>query len=64
MASENYGKTGKLKVNKTVNSFANDGSFLEMYKQRLKEQQASIEENTDVKAGTEKRKTTNALLQV
>ena len=67
MASENVRK-GKAKVNTntSLNSFANDGSFLELYKQKSKEQENAADQQKDVtaEADTEKRKTTNILLQV
>ena len=60
MASEN---AEKAKTNTSINSFANDGSFFEIYKQRLKEQE-KVSDKKDDKAETEKPKTTNLLLQV
>ena len=66
MASENVEKSKKntSMTSISTNSFANDGSFLEMYKQRIKEQENTADEKKDVKVETEKRKTTNLLLQV
>ena len=63
MASESEEKC-KTNTAGSTNYFANDGSFLEIYKQRLKEQENNADEKKDVKAETEKRKTTNLLLQV
>jgi hypothetical protein len=64
MASENVGKPEKAKTNTSINSFANDGSFFEIYKQRLKEQEKVPDEKKDDKTENEKRKMTNLLLQV
>ncbi len=67
MASENVEtvvEKSKTNTAGSTNCFANDGSFLEIYKQRLKEQENNADEKKDVKAETEKRKTTNLLLQV
>ena len=67
MASENRGKMAKTsKTNSSLNSFANDGSFLELYKEKSKEQENAADGKKDVtpKAPSEKRKTTSMLLQV
>ncbi|XP_028397930.1 telomerase RNA component interacting RNase-like [Dendronephthya gigantea] len=65
MASENVEKCETSKTNKSMNSFVNDGSFFEIYKQRLKEQKNVADKKTENTAETEaeKRKTANLLLQ-
>ena len=61
MATE---KVDKDKPNSCINSFANDGSFFEIYKQRLKEQEKVADEKKNDKAKNDKPKMTNLLLQV
>lgn len=48
----------------SVNSFANDGSFLETYKQKLKEMENVKNGKKEEADDEEKRKTMNLLLQV
>ena len=58
-------KASKGNKSENVNSFANDGSFLEIYKQRLKELENAPDEKKDAsKDEREERKTANLLLQV
>lgn len=49
-----------------LNSFENDGSFMEVYKQKLKQQEedASKKQEPPRKIESDKRKTANLLLQV
>ena len=66
MASEKLEKSETNKTNESMNSFVNDGSFFEIYKQRLKQQENAADKKTEDTAETEaeKRKTANLLLQV
>lgn len=63
-SEDSSGQESNKKTSVSVNSFVNDGSFFEMYKQKLKEAESTKDEKKEENSNEEKRKTTNLLLQV